>query len=122
MEQENLLSNFWMDRDSDLSDFGIVPTQSEQRSTDLFRLASCRRAIANFVQIVSGKAIPVKFVEKGITATDNKIVQISATVGDKNFDPIALIFYKHPIKGTQKSEKHQRIRRRPFSAAPSYDG
>jgi hypothetical protein len=51
-------------------------------------MAAHRRAIANFVSIVTGKNIPVKFNTKGNSYTDGKAVVISSKVAEPNeFDP-----------------------------------
>jgi hypothetical protein len=51
-------------------------------------MAAHRRAIANFVNIVTGKNIPVKFNSKGNSYTDGKSVVISSKVAEPNeFDP-----------------------------------
>jgi hypothetical protein len=54
----------------------------------LYKLAAHRRAIANFVSIVTGQSIPVKFSTKGDSYTDGKVVTISANIAEpKEFDP-----------------------------------
>jgi len=58
---------------------------SVKKSANLYKLASVRRAIANFVQIVTGKNIPVTFATKSDSKTDGKRVVLSADVDD-NFD------------------------------------
>jgi hypothetical protein len=51
-------------------------------------MAAHRRAIANFVSIVTGKNIPVKFNTKGNSYTDGTTVVISSKVAEPNeFDP-----------------------------------
>jgi hypothetical protein len=51
-------------------------------------MAAHRRAIANFVSIVTGKNIPVKFNSKGNSYTDGNTVVISSKVAEPNeFDP-----------------------------------
>jgi len=51
-------------------------------------MAAHRRAIANFVSIVTGKPIPVKFNTKGNSYTDGTTVVISSKVAEPNeFDP-----------------------------------
>ena len=59
--------------------------QSMKKSANLYKLASVRRAIANFVQIVTGKKIPVTFATKSDSKTDGERVILSADVDD-NFD------------------------------------
>ena len=60
----------------------------EIATKNLYKLAAHRRAIANFVSIVTGQSIPVKFSTKGDSYTDGKVVTISANIADpKEFDP-----------------------------------
>jgi hypothetical protein len=58
---------------------------SLKKSVNLYKLASVRRAIANFVQIVTGKPIPVTFKTKSDSYTDGDTVVLSGDV-DENFD------------------------------------
>ena len=51
-------------------------------------MASNQRAIANFVRIVSGKNIPVRYTTRGDSYTDGKNVTISGNVNEKSFDHI----------------------------------
>ena len=76
----NYGSSFWLGRDFDL-------TKLEGTSKiDLTKLASAKRAIGNFVNIVTGKQIPVQF--QGYDSyTDGKSVVIGTKIEDKNFDP-----------------------------------
>lgn len=49
----------------------------------LIQLASAKRSIANFVSIVTKKAIPVEFInENGTSCTDGKTVIISSSLKD----------------------------------------
>jgi hypothetical protein len=60
----------------------------ELATKNLYKLAAHRRAIANFVSIVTGQSIPVKFSTKGDSYTDGKVVTISANIAEpKEFDP-----------------------------------
>jgi hypothetical protein len=60
----------------------------ELSTKNLYKLAAHRRAIANFVSIVTGQSIPVKFSTKGDSYTDGKVVTISANIAEpKEFDP-----------------------------------
>jgi hypothetical protein len=63
-------------------------TKKETETKNLYKLAAHRRAIANFVSIVTGQSIPVKFSTKGDSYTDGKVVTISANIAEpKEFDP-----------------------------------
>ena len=80
----NNYSSFWMnDNDTDYDElFGI----EEKKGRDLVQLASYKRAIGNFVNIVTGESIPVTFTQRGDSYTDGKSVTIGANLTDKNFD------------------------------------
>jgi hypothetical protein len=89
---KNYASSFWYD-DYDTS-FDYLEEYGSFKKTDLdafkkthnlYKLASVRRAISNFVQIVTGKSIPVSFAMKSDSCTDGKKVILSADVED-NFD------------------------------------
>ena len=80
-------SSWWMD-DWDYSPSTYSSYSTKEIATkNLYKLASHRRAIANFVSIVTGQSIPVKFSTRGDSYTDGKVVTISANVADpKEFD------------------------------------
>ena len=80
-------SSWWM---SDWDDTGYSNsfTTTQVKSKNLYKMAAHRRAIANFVSIVTGKNIPVKFNTKGNSYTDGTTVVISSKVAEPNeFDP-----------------------------------
>ena len=77
-------SSFWFD---DSNDIDILTGEKIQIGKDYIKLAATKRAIANFVQIVTGKNIPVTFNKKGDSFTDGKTVTISANLKSKDFDP-----------------------------------
>ena len=80
-------SSFWYD-DFDTDD--IITNQlsdTEKKSLDLYKLASSKRAISNFVNIVTNESIPVKFKERGDSYTDGKSVVIGSRITEpKDFD------------------------------------
>ena len=83
-------SSFWMDRkyDSYYNDrdyYGRDPVRA--KSNDLIKLASYKKAISNFVNIVTGKPIPVQFSTGDQSYTDGKMVVISSKMDDNEFDP-----------------------------------
>lgn len=85
-------SSYWFDEhDSsydymDLySDMDKDTLASYKKSNDLYKLSATRRAIANFVNIVTQKNIPVTFATKSNSCTDGERVILSADV-DNNFD------------------------------------
>jgi len=80
-------SSFWYD-DFDTDDIIVDQlSDKEKKSLDLYKLASSKRAIANFVNIVTNESIPVRFKERGDSYTDGKTVVIgSRIVEPKDFD------------------------------------
>ena len=58
-------SSFWYN-DFETDDIIINNlSDTEKKSLDLYKLASSKRAISNFVNIVTNESIPVKFKERG---------------------------------------------------------
>ena len=72
----------YLDKYSDLDDDKL---SAFKKTNDLYKLSATRRAISNFVQIVTQKSIPVTFATKSDSMTDGKRVILSADVDD-NFD------------------------------------
>ena len=73
-------SSFWLSDDFD-TDF------KRGDGIDYTKLAATQRAIANFVNIVTGKSIPVVFQSADASYTDGESVVIGTKLDDKNFDP-----------------------------------
>lgn len=69
---KNAGSRFWMDET-----MFVRKQNASANSADLMRYASVKRAIANFVRIVTSKNIPVRYSTGG-TFTDGKVVTIGA--------------------------------------------
>jgi len=82
----NNYSSFWLDNDWDRSSSFFDDEEEKPKGPDLIALASYRRAIANFVNIVTSKNIPVTFNSSGDSYTDGKKVVISSKLDDKLFD------------------------------------
>ena len=64
---------------------------AEDRLSDttarLIRLSSARRAVANYVSILTNQNIPVVFNDSAVNCTDGKLVYISSDITKKdNFD------------------------------------
>lgn len=82
-------SSFWMDDKWDAnSKFGGISTKGSQTS-DLVKsvkLANYRRAITNFVKIVTKKEIPVLFQGSVGSWTDGASITVSTDIKDSNFD------------------------------------
>ena len=75
-------SSFWFD-DID-TDFSYKV--NNKRVVDHTKLAAAQRAIGNFVNIVTGKQIPVRFQSNDESYTDGTSVTIGSSIEDKNFD------------------------------------
>ncbi len=73
-------SSFW---DGDvLTTRGVDKNSMEY----IMKLAAHRRAMANFVTILTGKQIPVVYPESGQSYTDGSSVTIGSTVNEQSFD------------------------------------
>ena len=82
-------SSFWMDNDWDNRRTSIFDEDEiiEKPKVDVVALAGYRRAISNFVTIVTGESdIKVNFTTAGDSYTDGKTVTISSKLDDKLFD------------------------------------
>lgn len=74
-------SSFWMDDDF------LDTTQEKSRSVDYVKLAGYKRAIGNFVRIVTGKDdIKVNYSSGNDSYTDGTTVVISSKLDEKEFD------------------------------------
>lgn len=73
-------SSFWLDKDFDV-------TFKRGASLDYTKLAAAQRAIGNFVNIVTGKQIPVHFQSNDSSFTDGERVTIGTNLEEGNFDP-----------------------------------
>jgi hypothetical protein len=81
-------ASFWMDDLGKGSDRFGISTDFSGKSSDLvksIKLNSYRRAVANFVKILTNKEIPVRF-QGTDSYTDGKSVTISTDLKDDNFD------------------------------------
>jgi len=80
-------SSFWL---GDWADDDIISnslSDQERKSYDLYKLASSKRAISNFVSIVTNENIPVTFRGQGDSYTDGEKVVIGANIiKPKDFD------------------------------------
>ena len=80
---ERSASSYWFD---DI-DTDFTYKVGHRKQIDYTKLAAAQRAIGNFVNIVTGKQIPVKFQNNDESYTDGKSVTIGSKIEDKNFDP-----------------------------------
>jgi hypothetical protein len=86
-------SNFWLD-DYDIdwdfsedSDGVDISNAQSQRTANLIRLSAARRAVANYVTILTNRTIPVLFNDQNMSMTDGKTVYIGSDINEKgNFD------------------------------------
>jgi len=79
----NTHSTFWSGNFENEVD---VLTGKLDSGKDHMKLAATLRAVSNFVNIVTGQSVPVRY--KGNDSyTDGKSVTISSNIKDKNFDP-----------------------------------
>ena len=86
LKNKNNYSSFWLDNGWD-NNSSIFDDEPVKKGVDLVALASYRRAISNFVSIVTGLSdIKVTFKSSGDSYTDGKSVVISSKLDDKLFD------------------------------------
>ena len=79
-------SSFWdTSSDSNVDEFLGLDTETP-KGKDIVALAGYKRAIGNFVNIVTGEDIPVTFNNNDESFTDGKKVVIGSNLTDKNFD------------------------------------
>ena len=80
-------SSYWL---QDWEDDDILVSSMdtlERKSHDIYKLAASKRAISNFVNIVTNQQIPVTFSTRGDSYTDGKSVVIGSNVVEpKDFD------------------------------------
>jgi hypothetical protein len=80
-------SSYWLQSWEDDDILVSTMNESERKSHDIYKLASSKRAISNFVNIVTNQQIPVTFNTRGDSYTDGKTVVIGASVTEpKDFD------------------------------------
>jgi len=89
-------SDFWMkdyDMDWDFTDesddLDLSSAQTET-TAHLIRLSAARRAISNYVSILTSRNIPVMFNDQNVSMTDGKTVYIGADVNEKNNFDVAV--------------------------------
>ena len=80
-------SSFWADNnDNSLVDSFLGLDEEKTKGKDVVALAGYKRAISNFVSIVTEQNIPVTFNNNDESFTDGKKVVLGANLTDKNFD------------------------------------
>ena len=85
LNKTNNYSSFWLGDNWERTT-SFFDDEDEKPGVDLIALSSYRRAIANFVNIVTSKNIPVTFTSSGDSYTDGKSVVIGSKMNDKLFD------------------------------------
>ena len=89
MNSRTNYSNFWFDRQTSLIDDLLADDADDVKvkpQKDFIQLAANQRAIGNFVRIVSGQNIPVKYMTRGDSYTDGKSVTIAGNIKPETFD------------------------------------
>ena len=82
----NNYTNFWNDIQVNT---GVVDDDFVKPKVDHIALAGYRRAIANFVNIVTNRSdIKVRYQQNGDSYTDGKTVTIGSKIDEKNFDHV----------------------------------
>jgi len=80
-------SSFWFDDNKSSVDSILMDgLEKPKPKKDHMALAGHKRAIGNFVRIVSGKNIPVEFASRGDSYTTGKKVVISSNIKPSTFD------------------------------------
>ena len=77
-------TSFWLD---DTNDIDVLTGETIQPGKDYHKMAATLRAVGNFVQIVTGKSIPVTYSTKDESYTDGKAVVLSGNIKAKDYDP-----------------------------------
>lgn len=87
MTRINQNSNYWIGNLTGSSDMWWREEFEEKKGKDVVALAGYRRAIANFVNIVTNRPdIPITYNGNDESFTDGKKVYLSGNMNDKNFD------------------------------------
>jgi len=92
VKRTNPFSSFWADNEWNTRRTDIIDIDEDapkKKGVDHIQLAQYRRAISNFVNIVTGRSdIPVRFQSNDSSYTDGKAVMIGSKIDEKNFDPV----------------------------------
>jgi hypothetical protein len=84
-------SAYWLDEqyfETGKNDINGTETSRSEEIATLVRLAAARRAVTNFVRILTGKDIPVVFSSGKTSYTDGEKIVISADTSMNQFDSI----------------------------------
>ena len=80
----NNYSSFWLDDYTSNTD--VLTGEKISNGKDYIKMASRLKAIGNFVKIVSGNDVQVKYNNRDESYTDGKTVTISSKINGKSFD------------------------------------
>ena len=86
VKKTNSFSTFWDNQVDDVDVDDFLGIDDKHKGKDLVALAGYKRAISNFVNIVTGDSIPVVFNSNDQSYTDGKKVVIGSNIDDKKFD------------------------------------
>ena len=86
VKKTNSFSTFWDNQVDDVDVDDFLGIDDKPKGKDLVALAGYKRAISNFVNIVTEQNIPVVFNSKDESFTDGKKVVIGSNIDDKKFD------------------------------------
>jgi len=71
------------------SAYWLKNQDSQQSHFNLLELASTQRAITNYVKILTGREIPVDFVDpRGDSMTDGESIEIASRISHNNIDEV----------------------------------
>ena len=71
------------------SAYWLKNQDSQQSHFNLLELASTQRAVTNYVKILTGREIPVEFVDpRGDSMTDGESIEIASRINHKNVDEV----------------------------------
>lgn len=83
-DDDNFAESYYDDEKGEWTTKKLSTTESS--TVEMLRLSAHRRAIGNFVNILTNKSIPVKFYKKGDSYTNGEFVVLSAEVKPEKFD------------------------------------
>jgi hypothetical protein len=84
---QNQGSSWWMDNNFN-TEYSTQENYKNRNTVNYVKLSVTLRAISNFVNIVTGKQIPVHFKSTDSSYTDGKTVTVGTDFKDTDFDPI----------------------------------
>jgi len=82
--KNNNWSSFWLD--DNVSNIDVLTGEAISNGKDYIKMASRLKAVSNFVKIVSGNDVQVKYNNRDESYTDGKTVTISSKINGKSFD------------------------------------